>query len=1066
MRQKNTSLLSKSLLLSMFFLGGCSEILEGTLLPEKSKKPAMTMRTSFCDVPTASTLTHAELDQLTKRLPIAPFVQQVQLSAEPDKTSTHSTQASATQASTTKTSQAQKLLTAQGLSEPTAALTQAYTGVVEVQNQPEQSNVELAKRWNALVKACHDFETGLTQNTKNSVAFQLDLVSGKATQGPIFSDWMLHQSLTEPLALYKNLKKTGFNLKNFGDEDLGLPALARVSVNNPLDIVLNQPLDADSIYTSGSVQNVWLLPLVLDNSLPGCAKAPHPAPLQHAGVWANDQPALSCYQLSKDEPLPKFRVDQITYQEPNTGLKTPVLRISPLAPLAENTRYLVVLSSGLVNEDQTPLVMPKGYLQALVRFGVNNVQMIRYAERLHVLAKTAVNALNPAPIFAASFTTVSPTAEMQRLIAPKSQPKEAVDVHVFPSEAALAAIAPKARSMEIIEGPLSLEELIQDYLNINVLQDLMASGASVGLEANTGQNSMDAKQLTVLIKDLINSGGLSLPEVAIYLGTVELPYALNNFNQGVSKASFVSDRIQQGVQLLKVPFLLVTPSGSAPTKSGWPVTLFQHGVLGDRTNALFPAIAMASMCKKQELKALPCAATLAIDLPLHGIAPRLTPYSVNEQTDNTSLFNYKGLSVPGRMARLQQSLSTNSEQVDNESDALAFCQTAQLTKTPDQAKTCQALLKWHQVQERHFGLYQTASRELKPMNWGFGNNTAARGSSGTLFINPANTLSQRDRLQQAVADLLNLTASLPAFNGKIADYAQRTAPETAVPLLDTHKVQFVGHSLGTIVGTQYAWLNQQHAKSAVGQKSVHPQLQSVALLTPGGGLSRIMERSSSFRGPLFGGFQQQDIISNWMPGSQGWEDFALGVQTVVDSVDVYTHISKLGLSPEHGGVNKLLLAEVVGGHYNRITDSLWPADRVIPNRMNNALDDTFGKSLPSYFGGTEPLLQQLQLGDSNLATKSITTSPFTFAYEYTGEGSLVSVARFDRGSHLLPVNPFYNPKGLEKDLLDEALPNLLQVLAGDNNQAAQSKLMHSMQSILQRNTMPFNQLYGLVLKQF
>lgn len=1036
MRQKNTSLLSKSLLLSVFFLGGCSQIFEG-LLPEKSKQPAVAVRTAFCDVPTASTLTHAELAQLIARLPIAPFEQRVRASDNLDQTS-----------------QVQTLLASQGLSEPAAALTKAYARVVDAKNQPEQSSVELAKRWQALVTACHDFEASLTQNTSNSVAFQLELASGKATQGPIFSDWMLHQSLTEPLSLYKNLKKTGFNLKSLGDEALGLPALARVSVNNPLDIVLNQRLDVDSIHSSGTSQNVWLLPLALDKSLPGCSKAQHLAPLQHAGVWINKQPALSCYQVSKqsqDTLLPQFRADQIAYQDPKTGLKTPVLRISPLAPLAENTRYLVVLGSGLINEDQTPLVMPKGYLQALIRFGVNNVQMIGYAERLHALAKTAVNLSSSVPVFAASFTTVSPTAEMRRLIAPQSQPQDAVDAQVFAAEAALAAIAPKARSLEIIEGPLSLEDLIRDYLNINVLQNLMASAA------NPGQSQMDADTLSLLVKDLISNAGLGLPNVAIYLGTIELPYALNDFSQGVTETRLISDRIQAGVKAIKVPFLLVTPGGSAPPAAGWPVTLFQHGVLGDRTNALFPAIAMASMCNNPKgPSALPCAATLAIDLPLHGIAPRLTPYSASNEAATNSVFNFKGLSVPGRMAHLRQLLTD-----DVNSDPLIFCQTTQRHETDAEAKICKALLKWNDVTERHFGLYQTANRTLKPMDWGFVNHGAARGSSGTLFINPANTMSQRDRLQQAVADLLNLTASLPAFNAKIADYTQ-TTPQ----VLDVNSVQFVGHSLGTIVGTQYAWLNQQYAHSTSGQASAHPQLHSVALLTPGGGLSRIMERSSSFRGPLFGGFQQQDILSNWMPGSQGWEDFALGVQTVVDSVDVYTHIDKLGLSPHQGGVDRLFLAEVVGGYYNPITDSLWPADTVIPNRMHNTQIDAFGRSLPSYFGGTEPLLQQLQLGDLNLTAKPSVTSLLTLARAQSAQGGWQTVARFDRGTHLLPVNPFYNPQGLEEDLLDEALPKVIEVLLDSENPKAQAQLTATLQSVLIRNTEPFNQLYGLVLSQF
>ncbi len=54
-----------------------------------------------------------------------------------------------------------------------------------------------------------------------------------------------------------------------------------------------------------------------------------------------------------------------------------------------------------------------------------------------------------------------------------------------------------------------------------------------------------------------------------------------------------------------------SPSGGTPPTGGWPVVIFQHGITGNRTNmfAVAPALAAAGFV------------TVAIDLPLHGLAP-------------------------------------------------------------------------------------------------------------------------------------------------------------------------------------------------------------------------------------------------------------------------------------------------------------------------------------------------------------------------------------------------------------------------------------------------------------
>src|SRR3546814_13480725 len=63
-----------------------------------------------------------------------------------------------------------------------------------------------------------------------------------------------------------------------------------------------------------------------------------------------------------------------------------------------------------------------------------------------------------------------------------------------------------------------------------------------------------------------------------------------------------------------IPVLVTIPnanSGKTMPADGWPVVIFQHGITGNRTQmiAIAPALAAAGF------------ATVAIDLPLHGLPP-------------------------------------------------------------------------------------------------------------------------------------------------------------------------------------------------------------------------------------------------------------------------------------------------------------------------------------------------------------------------------------------------------------------------------------------------------------
>ncbi|TAK55803.1 MAG: hypothetical protein EPO25_02755 [Gammaproteobacteria bacterium] len=95
---------------------------------------------------------------------------------------------------------------------------------------------------------------------------------------------------------------------------------------------------------------------------------------------------------------------------------------------------------------------------------------------------------------------------------------------------------------------------------------------------------------------------------------------------------------------LDIPMIIAIPNISAKPPAGWPVVVFVHGFPRDRTDALLVADTMASRGF----------ATIAIDLPLHGVTPSSAPYAQPfaqtpiERTFNLDLQLNAQFGVPGQ----------------------------------------------------------------------------------------------------------------------------------------------------------------------------------------------------------------------------------------------------------------------------------------------------------------------------------------------------------------------------------------------------------------------------------
>lgn len=136
--------------------------------------------------------------------------------------------------------------------------------------------------------------------------------------------------------------------------------------------------------------------------------------------------------------------------------------------------------------------------------------------------------------------------------------------------------------------------------------------------------------------------GLGLPGFSdLYAGALAIPYYLSKekplggYWQTVSGGNVTQyNPLPAATATLQIPVLMTVPntkSGQARPTNGWPVVIFQHGFRQDRSNLLLLADALSFVGF----------AAVAIDLPLHGITNKNSPFYMSgmERTFDLDLVN-------------------------------------------------------------------------------------------------------------------------------------------------------------------------------------------------------------------------------------------------------------------------------------------------------------------------------------------------------------------------------------------------------------------------------------------
>ena len=327
----------------------------------------------------------------------------------------------------------------------------------------------------------------------------------------------------------------------------------------------------------------------------------------------------------------------------------------------------------------------------------------------------------------------------------------------------------------------------------------------------------------------------------------------------------------------------------------FPVIIYVHGITTDRTSSMGIGTKMA----------LNCYVTVAIDLPLHGVAPLADDRNGTTVNNPFLAFNVEHGPFADAIANMA------------EADSFEY------------------------MEERHNNIASQAGTNARvamdfdgTVDTNGEDGTPALGHSGAHFINLGNMGRLRDSMRQAVVDLLHLNATLGSI-----DVTGDGAPD-----LDTSKVYLSGNSLGGIIGATFVAVNNdpevQRANGLSNGGSL-PKIQAAVLASPGASLPKMLENSPAIAPRILGGLGlAQDSVS-----LQKYESM---LQAALNSVDPINFASTLKDSDTPimafnmigGGTcpNFDLATGTCGDGGDRIPaafiqafDGKYPPDHVVPN---------------------------------------------------------------------------------------------------------------------------------------
>ena len=464
-------------------------------------------------------------------------------------------------------------------------------------------------------------------------------------------------------------------------------------------------------------------------------------------------------------------------------------------------------------------------------------------------------------------------------------------------DCAAVALASNFAAAGVLPTPTALNRSAADFtLGAPQPVGLVSAVASQVLTAIDSTTTVLAAQGTVKLPYYLGTSGADLVTKP-WVADSTLASTLNTAFEGAGLSIPQADSSKSTAVNYVFPFPKKQADVEAPVLVLYPaaatlkgVVIFQHGITTDRSTALTIGSAMAANGY----------AVVAIDQPLHGVAP----FDLAAQQDWASTLLKAGIEqglpltnddatidalIAGTLnvGFVMQATGADAATAQGTIDTvltggttgnagldagIKFIASAQ--NTVASAGSTVPGIAAQDGKERHFGFYAAQPGVPSPM-------TSTEGDSGSLFINLTNFLNTRDNMRQSAVDQMNLRASL-------AGLALPRSADTSVTITPDTPVLFVGHSLGTITGTPFvAAVNADQLPATVsGASGTIPSsfnnIAGAAMLTPGGGVVRMLENSSTFALRILPGLQQAAGLAQ---GDANLETYFNVFQATIDTAD-------------------------------------------------------------------------------------------------------------------------------------------------------------------------------------
>ena len=579
---------------------------------------------------------------------------------------------------------------------------------------------------------------------------------------------------------------------DFSDPAVTINALDGFSTIAPFTTGFTGPIQASSI--DGTSVKVYQVTL-----------SPTPAPNNQGGAVVAINTTLT------------FNVDY-TAAVSSVDSTGSTLAILPLRPLDPASGYYVVITSSLRSTDGNPMGASGAYAFAkgatpLETGGVSNFFGLTDAEAV---------ALEP----------------LRQLINRSESTLLAFDTSLSFSD----IIMGWSFTTQSIGNVLTT---VRDLTTGTPTSSLAASTVDLGFGAGAGKSPFGAAN--VFEGTLINVPYYLTAPAGDPTVILNNPWqALNEFPSGSGEFNLTgANPLPATTSSVTIPLLVTTPVDTINFPAPWKTVIFQHGTPSKRTAMLAAADALAQAGF----------ATVAIDLPLHGLDP----------------------ADPFYQSGLERTFDVDLVGQDSSGNIISL--------GPD----------------------------------------GTVDSTGRHYINLSNLLMSRDNVRQSVADLFSLRAAIATMD-----------VDGGGPDLNDTEVYFVGHSMGSIVGTTFA--------------SLATNVKDAVLANGGGGFPKLLDGSAAFSPSIVAGLAAAGIIK----GTSDYEAFMGAAQTVVDAADPINYGETLASKGEG-----ILFFEVVGGNTS-------PSDLVVPNTVPDGNDSS--GTVPAPLSGTEPLLATMGLTHVNVTT--------------------------------------------------------------------------------------------------